>query len=185
MRTVKMGDSGQLILLVCSLSMPGCLSRDETFLRDRPLAGCVPLIVEEKTTRKDVLGLLGKPDLIADGTSVTIRADGTLGRFQQSLPEKRKRAEEILSQCWAIGPERKIQFDPDTWARIQPYSSISDRTIALGYWEISDSFRQFFLLPIPIVRSENVGNRNKLLVLIDKDTDVVKVVSYREEFKVR
>ncbi len=173
-------------LLITALLTSGCIlpywQWHEQFAHSPPPSRNISRVIEGKTTRQEVVQYLGQPDLIVDGTSITLRPDGPLSRFQRSLYRKRDKARRTLADSIQIGPKTSIQFDPDEWARLQPYSSINEKWTAFFYWEVDSTYRQFMSYIAGV--SQDTTLRNKLLVLINKETGIVEIVSYREEFKV-
>jgi hypothetical protein len=184
MQSVAKQVSTAIRLLVAGLLIVGCGNHDR-FVHNPPLADRISRVMEGKTTRQKVIQYLGQPDLVVDGTSMTIQRDGTLGLFREALHHKKRGMEQTFARTSFIGPKTKptVQFDPVVWEELQPHSSISDRFIAFVYWEVDITYQQV-QSPIGMRGWHNVL-RNKLLVLIDKETDVVELISYREEFKAK
>ena len=86
-----------------------------------------------------------------------------------------------------MGAGRSINFDPEEWARCQPFGSAGDRYVALLYVEIDQHFRQLWL-PIAVfqsIRQTHTVRRNRLLILIDKRSGTVAHVTYRNEIRTR
>ena len=152
--------AGMLPLLSSTLHACIPVPIHKTFYREPILRTQAPSIVKGTTTRAEIERRLGRPDLEVDGTRVTVYSDTPLTRYYDS---------------WKAAPG---------WQRGVAYSSLDEEHIALVYFEL-DINSLVLIAPTPGVAGAGfrlTALRNKLLVLVRKDTGIVDDWAYREEF---
>lgn len=184
------------IPILLLLFIQGCV----IYFRDRvvhepPLAKNVPRIVKGQTTKVEVFEWFGVPDMLIDGVEITLFPESPMGQKRAKIREMWiKYKEEVQkhenafkkSKYW-YGPPSSIDPDwPEKAARLQPYSSIDDEHIALIFLE--SEIRLKGKINWYLVRCTGHTNatyyENRLLIFIDKKTNIVDEFAYREGFKV-
>jgi hypothetical protein len=154
-----------LFLLIISgipFSSLGCVPLKQ-FNHAPPLATNIHRIEVGRSTRRDVFQYFGSPDIEADSTITRVNLTGPLGRF--------------WGQHFRASKE---------WADSLPYASIDEDHVNYLYIEIEirDSFELLwpdnYFYAIGSYRSSI--RKNKLLIRVNKHTDVVEMVSYLPQF---
>jgi hypothetical protein len=140
----------------------GCIPIGATMAHTPALATNVGKLAKGQTTRAEVLQLFGDPD---------IQAVGAESRANPNMP--------IFKGYRQLGLAAEA-------ARLWPYSSIDPEEEAFFYieWRLGGGLA-FLPLPYGGVVGGNVSHaENKLLVLIDRRTGVVREFWYRQGFSV-
>lgn len=150
-----------VVAVVCACFVEGCvIPIDKKWVHDPPLSRNLGKIVKGQTTRDEILRLFGPPDIEADGPRAKASANLPLFRM---LREATPRTE-IQIEYPAVSPT--------------PYSSIDSDHVAFLYLE--EANEGVVMLPGPSWAS---SRKNKLLIFIDKRTNLVDEFAYSEQFK--
>ena len=186
--------------LGCVPSLPTIPS--PIYAQNPPLAKKVHKIVKGETTKAEIIHLFGDPDYMADGADIKLHRNSLTGKkwadYQKWMADRhnnfRKKVQELQA---ATGEEEAPSSNPfhdknsnpfrdshsfDKLEKSRPYSSIDDEHIAFLYLESYDTLSGFCLGPILFQSSTNLENR--LLIFINKKTDIVDEFAFREQFKV-
>jgi hypothetical protein len=159
-----------MTLLLLSIAL-GCVPK-KVLVHNPPLGRNVHQIVRGQTTKSQILARFGLPDIEADGSRSKVNANTPLaiwwGEYLKAAPE---------------------------WTDAMPYSGIGSNQEALFYVEffakgILGTVRGARDVPMLTLANEGAAGvyrgevaRNRLLVLINRDTGIVEDFAYREEFK--
>ena len=131
---------------------------DKKWVHDPPLSRNIGKIVKGQTTMEEILRLFGPPDIEANGP--VAKASPNLPMFRMMQDSK---------------PPRRFEYPAVSPV---PYSSIDEDHVAFLYLE--ELNRGIVIIPGPSWASDVT---NRLLIFIDKKTNVVDEFAYREEFK--
>lgn len=173
----------------------GCIMHGRC-VHDPPLAKNVSRIVRGQTTQAQVLEYFGVPDFEVRGTTATLREDSMLGKRLQQMRQNLQRMSASLARikvstgqaqpnCTTQEQSPGARFDEMLGMRA--YSSIDDNHFAYLYEESDESFvaGMTFGLPITIGGADCRVRTNRLLLLINRHTNVVDEFGYRGEFITR
>ncbi len=182
MRPVATRSVALCLAFVCSACVT---TRHARYEHDPLLDTCASKIVKGKSNRQDVVRLCGAPDLEVSGTTANLQDGTPVARLRRQLRDDVS-AEKIRAEKQRfMGLERSLHFDPEEWARLQPFGSAGDRYVTLLYVEIDQDFHQLWLplAAIHILRQTHAVRQNRLLILIDKRSGTVAHIAYRNEIK--
>jgi hypothetical protein len=175
---------GVLLLTGCE----GCIIYGRC-VHDPPLAENVPKIVRGQTTRAQILDYFGIPDLEAQGSTVILHDDSMMGKHRLKTKRRLERAAKSAERFKTNSEAPRAS--PTSWydrlMGFRAYSSIDNDHVAYLYEELEERYiaGMTFGLPVAIGGADYRIRRNKLLVLINKHTEVVDEFGYRQEFNAR
>jgi hypothetical protein len=180
---------GVVLLAGCG----GCIIHGQC-VHDPPLARNVRNIVRGQTTKEQVLGYFGIPDLEAQGATVILHDDSMMGRKRHQMKRNLARADEaqdhLNGSLARLNGSRNPQTPSaaalyDERVRLRAYSSIDDEHIAYLYEETDEWYVAGIAYPLAIGGADYRIRWNRLLILINRHTGVVDEFGYRQEFKAR
>jgi hypothetical protein len=130
---------------------------------ERPIAlnRALVSITKDQTTRAEVFALLGPPDIEATGANASVNPSSPLAQYYREGMRHFRTAE-------------------SDWLGLLPYSSMSEDRIALLYTEFD---AKVIIVISPVLGGTGSGKWNRLLIFVEKNTDRVQEIYYRQEFK--
>ena len=159
---------------------------------DPPLSRHAGQIIKGKTTRAEILEWFGVPYLEADENKVTLFPDSPLALERKKNQEALARFKETYKEYCYFGQADSANsstenIDNDYYekvASLHPYSSIDDAHVVLLFLESKSSTESGQTGDTPAISHQltTFTYYNRLLVFIDKKTDIVDQFSFREEF---
>ncbi|MCI0400377.1 MAG: hypothetical protein L0Z68_03620 [Gammaproteobacteria bacterium] len=156
------------------MALSGCSSGRGVLVaitHEPTLATEVPKIMKGRTTKGEVLKHFGMPDIEADGANSTVNANMPLVLMYGATYEL------------AGVP---IRPNPSNLMKLYPYSSIDEGHIVFVYEEFCHKGGDVVFVPVVNVGASTTYQFfNKLLIWINKRTELVDNYAFREEFTVQ